>query len=74
MYSNKTDPELNYMDLVKPLTYPCLSFLTYKMRIKCLYVGLGVGVKRLDVTPQRELREPYSDGIVKCLNGGDTFM
>lgn len=23
---------------------------------------------------QREQREPYSDGIVKYLNGGDTFV
>ena len=70
----KTDPELNYVHLVKLLTSLCLSFLIYKMRIKCLYLGLGVGVKQLDVTIQREQKEPYSDGIVKYLNCGDTFM
>ena len=62
----KTDPELNYVHLVKLLTSLCLRyiykislyFLIYKVRIKCLILGLGVGVKRLDVTIQREQREP----------------
>lgn len=45
----KPDPELNHVHLVKLLTSLCLSFLKYKMRIKCLYLGLGVGVKQLDV-------------------------